>query len=74
MTSTTASSDESSNAPVMRRFAAGLRKDLSAVRAGLTENWSNGPRESFVHKLKLLKWQGYCRANSDLLKARTLAA
>jgi transposase len=29
----------------MRRFAAGLRKDLDAVRAGLTEPWSNGPVE-----------------------------
>jgi transposase len=35
---------------------------------------SNGPVEGFVHKLKLLKRQGYGRANFDLLKARTLAA
>jgi transposase len=34
---------------------AGLKKDLDAVRAGLTEEWSNGPVEGFVHKLKLLK-------------------
>ena len=65
---------EASEAPVMRRFAAGLKKDLSAVRAGLTEEWSNGPVEGFIHKLKLLKRQGYGRANFDLLKARTLAA
>jgi transposase len=39
------------NAPAMRNFAAGLRKDLAAVRAGLTEEWSNGPVEGFVHKL-----------------------
>jgi len=63
-----------SEAPVMRRFAAGLEKDLSAVHAGLTEGWSNGPVEGFIHKLKLLKRQGYGRANFDLLKARTLAA
>ena len=42
----------------MRSFAAGLRKDLDAVRAGLTERWSNGCVESFVHKLKLLKRSG----------------
>ncbi len=30
-------------AAVMVRFAKGLRKDLSAMRAGLTERWSNGP-------------------------------
>ena len=64
----------SSEAAVMQRFAASLKKDLSAVRAGLTEGWSNGPVEGFVHKLKLLKRQGYGRANFDLLRARTLAA
>jgi len=65
---------EASEASVVRRFAAGLRKDLRAVRAGLTEEWSNGPVEGFIHKLKLLKRQGYGRADFDLLKARTLAA
>jgi transposase len=58
----------------MRRFAAGLRKDLPAVKANLEEPWSNGPVEGFVHKLKLLKRQGYGRAGFDLLKARMLAA
>lgn len=61
-------------APAMRRFAAGLKKDLAAVRAGLTEEWSNGPVEGFVNKLKLVKRQGYGRAGFDLLRARTLAA
>ncbi len=65
---------EACAAPAMRSFAAGLRKDLPAVRAGLTEEWSNGPVEGFVHKLKLLKRQGYGRAGFDLLKARMLAA
>jgi len=65
---------EASNAPAMRRFAAGLKKDLSAVRAGLTEEWSNGPVEGFVHKLKLFKRQGYGRAGFDLVRARMLAA
>jgi len=65
---------EACASPAMRRFAAGLRKDLSAVRAGLTEPWSNGPVEGFIHKLKLLKRQGYGRSGFDLLKARMLAA
>ena len=66
---------EACEAPAMRRFAAGLTKDLlAAVRAGLTETWSNGPVEGFVHKLKLLKRQGYGRAGFDLLRARMLAA
>jgi transposase len=58
----------------VRRFANGLEKDFSAVHAGLTENWSNGPVEGFIHKLKLLKRQGYGRAGFDLLRARMLAA
>jgi transposase len=61
-------------ASVMKKFAAGLKKDLEAVRAGLAEEWSNGPVEGFVTKLKLLKRQGYGRANFDLLRARILAA
>ena len=58
----------------MKRFAVALRKDLSAVRMGLTESWSTGPVEGFVTKLKLLKRQGYGRANFDLLRPRALAA
>lgn len=65
---------EACAAPAMRSFAAGLKKDLAAVRAGLTENWSNGPVEGFVHKRKLLKRQGYGRAGFGLLRARMLAA
>jgi transposase len=65
---------EASEARVMKKFAAGLKKDLSAVRAGLTERWSNGPVEGFVNKLKLVKRQGYGRAGFDLLRARVLAA
>lgn len=65
---------ESSEAEVMSKFAAGLKKDLVAVRAGLTEVWSTGPVEGFINKIKLLKRQGYGRANFDLLRARALAA
>lgn len=65
---------EESRSTAMRSFALGLRKDLDAVRAGLTEEWSNGCVEGFVHKLKLLKRQGYGRAGFELLRARMLAA
>ena len=63
-----------SKALVMRKFAAGLKKDLSAVEAGLIEEWNNGPVEGFIHKLKLVKRQGYGRASFELLRARMLAA
>jgi transposase len=65
---------ESCKAPALGKFAASLKKDLSAVRAGLTQSWNNGPVEGFIHKLKLVKRQGYGRANVDLLKARVMAA
>ena len=64
---------EACKTPAMRRFAVGLRKDLDAVRAGLTEEWSNRPVEGFVHKLKLIKRRAYGRASFDLLRARMLA-
>jgi transposase len=65
---------EESRSTAMRSFAVGLSKDLEAVRAGLTEEWSNGCVEGFIHKLKLLKRQGYGRAGFELLRARMLAA
>lgn len=60
-------------AQVVRKFAASLKKYLAAVRAGLVEEWSTGAVEGFITKLKLLKRQGYGRANFDLLRARALA-
>ncbi|HEV8044268.1 MAG TPA: ISL3 family transposase, partial [Rubrobacter sp.] len=63
---------DASEAVVMKRFAASLKKDLSAVRAGLTESWSNGPVEGFVHKLKLIKRSMYGRASFGLLRRRVL--
>lgn len=65
---------ESCRAPALEKFAASLKKDIAAVRAGLTESWNNGPVEGFINKLKLVKRQGYGRANTDLLKARVMAA
>ena len=69
-----ASDQALADAPALRNFATGLRKDLDAVRAGLSEGWSNGPVEGFVNKLKLVKRQGYGRAGFELLRARMLAA
>ena len=65
---------EESRSTALQSFALGLGKDLDAVRAGLTQEWSNGCVEGFVHKLKLLKRQGYGRAGFELLRARMLAA
>jgi transposase len=65
---------ESSDVAPLRRFAQGLRKDLAAVRAGLTEPWSNGPTEGFVHKLKRVKRQAYGRAGFAVLRQRVVRA
>jgi transposase len=65
---------DASEAEVMGRFAKGLRKDLAAVRAGLTESWSNGPVEGFIHKLKLIKRSMYGRASFGMLRSRVLGA
>jgi transposase len=55
---------------VLARFARGLQDDLSAITAGLTLRWSNGPVEGQVTRLKLLKRQGYGRAGVPLLRQR----
>jgi transposase len=52
------------------RFARGLQEDLTAVTAGLTLDWSHGPVEGQITRLKLLKRQGYGRAGFPLLRQR----
>jgi len=56
----------------LRSFAQGLRKEYQAVKAGLTEIWSNGPTEAQVQRLKLLKRQMYGQAGFPLLRQRVL--
>jgi transposase len=56
------------------RFARGLQDDLIAIKAGLTLEWSNGATEGQIHRLKLLKRQGYGRAGFALLRRRVLHA
>ncbi len=64
---------ETSGIDDLARFARKLRTDLAAVQAGLTLRQSNGQTEGQVNRLKLLKRQGYGRANVDLLRKRVLA-
>ncbi len=54
------------------RFVNGLEQDLAAVLAALSLEWSNGPVEGHVNRLKLVKRQMYGRATFDLLRARIL--
>jgi transposase len=59
-------------APELQRFADGLKKDYSAVKAGLSLVWSNGQVEGQINKLKLMKREMYGRAKFDLLRQRLL--
>ena len=59
---------------LMASFASGIAQDCAAVKAALTEPWSNGQTEGQNTKLKLVKRQMYGRANLDLLRARLIGA
>jgi transposase len=63
---------EKSQIVELRNFASGMRQDYLAVRAALTEEWSNGQTEGQNTQLKLLKRQMYGRAKLDLLRQRVL--
>ena len=52
----------------------GISGDLAAVRAALTEDWSNGEIEGQITKQKLVNRQIYDRAWLDLLRARLVVA
>jgi hypothetical protein len=56
----------------LERFSAGLQRDWDAVVAGLTLEWSTGPVEGQINRLKMLKRQMYGRAGVSLLRARVL--
>ena len=63
-----------SRSPELQSFAEGLRGDYGAVRAALSERWSNGQVEGQINRLKLLKRQMYGKAKLDLLKRRAVGA
>lgn len=55
-------------------FAKGITNDKSAIRAVVTQPWSNGQVEGQITKLKLVKCQMYGRAKLDLFQARLIGA
>jgi transposase len=58
----------------VKNFAQALKRDLQAVRAGLSLLWSNGQTEGQVNRLKLIKRQMYGRASVEVLRQRLLLA
>ena len=63
---------KASELPAFVTFVRGIRSDYAAVKAAFTLEWSNGPVEGHVNRLKFIKRQGYGRASFDLLKRRVL--
>jgi transposase len=63
---------ETTGAPAIRSFAHGLGRDLDAVTAGLTLDYSSGAVEGTVNRIKMIKRQMYGRAKFDLLRKRIL--
>jgi transposase len=55
-----------------RGFAASLRRDYAAVRAGAELPWSTGPVEGSINRLKMVKRTMYGRAGFALLQRRVL--
>jgi len=63
-----------SQIPELVRFGKGVERDQAAVQAALQLPYSNGVLEGHVHRLKLIKRQGYGRAAFPLLRQRILYA
>jgi len=55
------------------RFSNGIERDLDAVTADLTLEYSNGQLEGQINRVKNLKRQMYGRAGFSLLRLRILA-
>jgi transposase len=56
----------------IKGFAKGVLQDFQAVYQGFVSNWSNGPVEGQVNRLKNIKRQMYGRAGFELLRRRVV--
>ncbi|KWV57494.1 transposase [Rhizobium altiplani] len=45
-------------------FAAGIERDIEAVKAAITEPWSTSPVEGQINRLKMIKRQMYGRSGT----------
>ncbi len=60
--------------PALRSFTVGLRRDIAAATAGLTEQYNSGAVEGTVNKIKVRKMQLFGRAKHDLLRKLILTS
>ena len=58
--------------PALHSLVNGLSRDVDAVTAGRSTPWGSGQVEGQVTRTKLLKRQGYGRADNDFLLKRVL--
>ncbi|MEV7239613.1 transposase, partial [Streptomyces sp. NPDC051020] len=63
---------DASQLPGLTGFALHLLRDLDAVTAGLTVEWSSGSIEGAVNRIKKIKRQLYGRAGFELLRKMIL--
>ncbi|MFD8818904.1 transposase, partial [Streptomyces sp. NPDC059627] len=63
---------DASQLPGLTGFALHLLRDLDAVTAGLTLEWSSGSIEGAVNRIKKIKRQLYGRAGFELLRKMIL--
>ncbi|MFE7045256.1 transposase [Streptomyces atratus] len=63
---------DASQLPGLTGFALHMRRDLDAVTAGLTLDWSSGSIEGSVNRIKKIKRQLYGRAGFELLRKMIL--
>ncbi|WP_406290608.1 transposase [Streptomyces sp. NBC_00209] len=63
---------DASQLPGLTGYALHLRRDLDAVIAGLTLDWSSGSIEGAVNRIKKIKRQLYGRAGFELLRKMIL--
>jgi transposase len=63
-----------SDIPTFMSLSNSIKADWAAVEAAFRLPWSNGLVEGHVNRVKLIKRQGYGRANFDLLRCRVLQA
>ncbi|MCX4808593.1 transposase [Streptomyces sp. NBC_01214] len=63
---------DASQLPGLGGFPRHLLRDLDAVTAGLTLNWSSGSIEGAVNRIKKIRRQLYGRARFELLRKTIL--
>src|SRR3546814_19799302 len=55
-------------------FAAGIARDIDAVKGAMLTRWTTSPVEGQISRVKAIKRQMYGRANYQLLRQRVLLA